>query len=102
MDLNFRETSKREIPSRRDALIFRGKAALLQLKRGGENLLLRRIKAFPQQNNLKNKPIIAESKTALWTESARAEQFLVAGKVQNLRLVLKKLNGVEIPAGAVF
>jgi hypothetical protein len=99
---NFRENSEREFPSRRGALIFRGKAALLQLRRGCRNLISHSIKKFPHQNNLPNNPVIAESKTALWTENDRTEHFFLAGKIQNLRLAVKKLNGVEIPAGATF
>ncbi len=46
--------------------------------------------------------VIAESKTPLWTESEPEEQFLLAGKVHNLRIVVKRLNGLEIPAGEIF
>ncbi|MEP6923929.1 MAG: VanW family protein [Pyrinomonadaceae bacterium] len=91
-----------EIPSKTRALIFRGKAALLQLRRGWQNSFDRQINSFSVNHELKYQPIIGESKTALWTENNRAEQFLLAGKIQNLRVAVQKLNGAEIPAGATF
>lgn len=90
------------IHKRGQAVIFRGKASLLQLKRGFENLFNSNIKRRTFAGKLKNAPVIAESKTPLWTESAPEEQFLLAGKVHNLRLAVKKLNGLEISAGEIF
>ena len=84
------------------AAIFRAKVSLLQLRRGFSNLTDAKIRRFSFSNNLSDKPIVAESKTPLWTESEPAEQFLLAGKVQNLRLAVKRLNGLEISAGEVF
>jgi hypothetical protein len=88
--------------TRPQALIFQAKAFLLQLKRGAENLLNPQIKRFPKTENLVDQQSIAESKTPLWTESAAAEQFLLAGKIHNLRLAVERLNGLEIPAGSTF
>jgi hypothetical protein len=87
---------------RGQALIFRGKASLLQLKRGVENVFDASIKRHNFSDELKNVPVIAESKTPLWTESAAEERFLLAGKIHNLRLAVKCLNNLEIPAGEVF
>jgi hypothetical protein len=84
------------------ALVFRAKAFLLQIKRGAENLFSSEIERFPKGENLASRPAIAESKTPLWTESAAAEQFLLAGKVHNLRLAVERLNGLEIPANRTF
>ncbi len=84
------------------AFIFRGKVSLLQLKRAVENAFDKQIRRFPSADNLTDRPIIAESKTPLWTESSREEQFLLAGKVHNLRLAVKKLNGVEVSADEIF
>ncbi|HET7228812.1 MAG TPA: VanW family protein [Longimicrobium sp.] len=46
--------------------------------------------------------MLAESVSSLWTEDGAGELPLVAGKVHNLRLALRRIHGVEIPAGAVF
>jgi hypothetical protein len=91
-----------EIHTRTRAAIFRAKVTLLQLKRGFSNFLKREIKDFPFAENLSDNSFIAESKTPLWTESAPEEQFLLAGKVHNLRLAVKKLNGLEVPANETF
>src|SRR5215204_1687734 len=92
----------KRIHTRSQALVFRAKAFLLQLKRGAENLFDPEIRRFPFSESLANESVIAESKTPLWTESAAAEQFLLAGKVHNLRLAVSRLNGLEIPAGQTF
>ena len=91
-----------EIHTHAQAAIFRAKVSLLQLKRGFSNLLDGKIQRFPFAENLSDKPFVAESKTPLWTESEPEEQFLLAGKVQNLRLAIKKLDGLEIPANEIF
>lgn len=84
------------------ALIFRSKASLLRVRRGFLNLSDKRIRRFPFASNLNSNPIVAESKTPLWTESAAEEQFLLAGKVHNLRIAVKKINNLEIPANEIF
>ncbi|MEP7038886.1 MAG: VanW family protein, partial [Acidobacteriota bacterium] len=94
--------SPNNIHKRGQAAVFRVKASLLQLKRGFENFLDSKIKHQKISGELNTAPVVAESKTPLWTESADEEQFLLAGKVHNLRLVAKKLNGLEIPAGEIF
>ncbi len=91
-----------EIHTYARAAIFRAKVSLLQLKRGFSNFLDNEIRRFPLAENLSEKPIVAESKTPLWTESDPREQFLLAGKVHNLRLAVRKLNGLEIPANEIF
>lgn len=94
--------SESKIHTRPEALIFRAKAFLLQLKRGAENLANSELRRQPKAFELAGKQIIAESKTALWTEKALAEMPLMAGKIHNLRLAVAKLNGVEIPANQTF
>lgn len=92
----------RKIPSPKEAIVFRVKSALLQARRGARNLLDSRIRKFSKAAALIDKPVIAESRTALWTETDPEERFLLAGKIHNLRLVIRELNGVEIPAGETF
>jgi hypothetical protein len=48
-------------------------------------------------------PIIAgASRTALWNSREPAEFLLTAGKVHNLRVAARRLDGLLIPAGCVF
>ncbi|HEX8492192.1 MAG TPA: VanW family protein [Pyrinomonadaceae bacterium] len=89
-------------PAMGDAIIFRCKATLLQIKRSARNILSHEVERFPAHAATANQRIIAESVTPLWTEDKRAELSLVAGKVHNLRLALRRLNDVEVPAGCVF
>lgn len=100
--MNQNSISERKNPTRRKSLIFRGKAALLQARRGWQNLFDRKVKRFSAADKLENWRVVAESKTALWTEASAAERFLVAGKIQNLRLAARKINGLEIPANEIF
>lgn len=91
----------RRVPSRSEALIFRGKTALLQLKRILKDRSDRVIQ-HAKTAGLIHAPIIAQSKTPLWTEIEPEERFLVAGKIHNLRLAIKQLDGVEVPANQIL
>ena len=85
-----------------EALVFRGKTALLQIKRGFSNFSDSKIRRFQFAENLTFQTVVSESKTPLWTETAPEEKFLLAGKVHNLRLAVKRLNGLEVPANEIF
>ena len=90
------------VPSRTEALVFRFKTLLLQFRRSIMNVLISRTSRFPKRKALSSQKVIAESRSPLWTETEPAERFLVAGKINNLRLAVRRLDGVEIPAGEVF
>ena len=87
--------------SRAAALVFRAKAALLQLRRALGDLRAGP-RRHPRGGTLRDAPVLASSAAPLWTDDGPAELPLVAGKVHNLRLALRRLDGVEVPAGAVF
>ena len=91
-----------QLPTITQALIFRGKATLLQLKRGWKNRFDHTLHRFSQTNSGSDLAALGESKTPLWTEKEPGEQFLQAGKVQNLRLAIRSLHGLLIPADRVF
>ncbi|MCW5773507.1 MAG: VanW family protein, partial [Rhodospirillaceae bacterium] len=57
---------------------------------------------FAAGTELADAPVIAESRTRLWTEASDAERALLAGKIHNLRVALRRLDSVEIPAGRIF
>lgn len=94
--------SERKIPTYADAVTFRLKTALLQLRRSIVDRRDRNVIRHPLGDNLVDRPVIAASRTKLWTENEPQERFLVAGKIHNLRLAIDKLNGLEIPSGATF
>ena len=92
----------RKIPTVAGAAIFRGKTFLLQIKRAIFNATDRTLTRHRLAEARTEKPVIATSRTQLWTETNPAERFLVAGKIHNLRVAAKKLDGVVIPTGTVF
>ena len=88
-------------PSRLGAFIFAGKVTLLRLRR-----LFQDLAAAPPRL-ARAEPIgldqtIAESRTPLWSDESIAERAHEQGKVQNLRVAARALNGLIIPAGETF
>jgi len=96
------DTTIKPLPTRLDALAFQVKAALFRLGRARRNLVDRDAKRFARANALADAPVVAESRTKLWTEASDAERALLVGKIHNLRVALRRIDGVEIPAGAIF
>ena len=92
----------RQLPTRKDAIVFRAKSALLQAKRLATNAGSGRVRRHAVGVELNGQPVLARSVTPLWTETDPAERFLVAGKIHNLRLAVRELNGVEISGGEIF
>jgi hypothetical protein len=90
------------IPTIAGALIFRFKSLLLQIRRFFKDAADASVNKGKKSVALVAQPVIAESKTPLWTETAAEERHLVAGKIQNLRLAVAELNGVEIAASETF
>lgn len=90
-------------PKLTSEVLFRLKATLLQVKRGIKNQLPSSPKHYTKGTQFAEKPVLAESRTPLWTSpGAPAEKHLQAGKIHNLRIALKQLDGIELPAGEVF
>lgn len=96
------EHSTKPLPTRREALAFRVKASLFRLDRARRNAFDRNAVRFAPGFALGEAPVVAESKTKLWTEANDAERPLLVGKIHNLRLALRRIDGVEIPAGRIF
>ncbi|NOT46969.1 MAG: vanw family protein [Acidobacteria bacterium] len=92
----------RAVPTRFQAIVFRGKTILLQLKRGIADRFGSPVRKGGRRDDLISHPVVSQSRTALWTEIEPEERFLVAGKIHNLRLALKQLNGVEFRGGETF
>jgi hypothetical protein len=88
--------------TRAGALVFRIKALLHQANRLLRDARGGRPARHPRGHALAGAPVLAECASPLWTESEPGERALVAGKVHNLRLALRGMDGVEVPAGAVF
>jgi glycosyltransferase involved in cell wall biosynthesis len=94
---------ERNVPSRFNNLIFRAKSIGLQLQRGWKNWCDSDTKKWSQRSTqLTNANICAQSRTDLWVGATEAEWILQAGKIHNLRLAIRQIDGIEIPAGKVF
>ena len=83
----------------------------LQILRSIANLGDRAIRTYPPTSAAEIwGTIVAESRSPIWgtnvsglaTGSIDSEQPLIAGKIHNLRVAIRQLNGVEIPAGSIF
>jgi len=89
-------------PSIAAALMFRSKATLLQIRRAFQEFTRNDVKQAPFGDRLIGHPIIAESRTPLRMTDDEVENLFVSGKIHNLRLAIRKLNGLEVGAGDVF
>ena len=92
----------RRLPTKKDAVVFRVKTALLQARHAAADSLDKGLSKHGKGSHLRAERTIAVSTTPLWTESEPEERFLLAGKIHNLRLAVKELDGVEVPAGKVL
>ena len=102
MTANPELVTERKIPTYADSIAFRFKTFLFQLRRMIVDLRDSSVSRHKSASTLAGQPVIATSRTTLWTENDPRERFLVAGKIHNLRLAVKKLDGLEIPTGVTF
>jgi hypothetical protein len=82
--------------------VFRLKTIALTGKRLFKNSLSSQRK-FIDKRKLINEPVIAFSESDLWNPFDNKDNWiLTAGKIENLRIASKKLNGLEVNANEVF
>jgi glycosyltransferase involved in cell wall biosynthesis len=91
-----------QLPNRRTALWFCVRASVHIVRRAFENFADPRVKRFAQSNELTNAPIIAESRSPLWTDGRNEEFDLVTGKVENLRRARHAFDGIVLPANSML
>ncbi|GAB3390014.1 VanW family protein [Lysobacter fragariae] len=90
------------LPTRRQAVVFAGKAWLLRVQRAVRDAVdAKRPRRHARGDVLGCAPVLAEFEAALWPREDSDAAF-VAGKIHNLRVALRSLHGIEMPAGAVF
>jgi glycosyltransferase involved in cell wall biosynthesis len=85
-----------QVPSRTQALSFWLRSRLLRLAHTARGPRARRWSA---RDTLADAPIIAQSRTRLWSDDDEREFILTAGKVHNLRVAARAFDGVVVPAG---
>ncbi|MGQ3012320.1 MAG: VanW family protein [Flavobacteriales bacterium] len=96
------DTQKAEIHSPLQRFIFACKVQLHIARRRAQNMFVGPAR-HPRSAQVSALPLIAESRSALWNAEDNAGNFiLTAGKVQNLRIAIKQLQGLEVPANTTF
>lgn len=88
--------------SLKQSLVFRAKMWGLILKRSLANF----VSGSRKQNggtSLQHAPVIAASHTELWNRYDNTQNWiLTAGKIENLRIAVQQINGLEVPANSIF
>jgi hypothetical protein len=88
-----------------DLGVFQAKAAIFRATRFFRNAVSGPSGFMPQESPIDThgKKLLAESRSPLWDATAPyAERVLQAGKVQNLRVAIRRLDGIVIPPAQVF
>src|SRR5688572_25841690 len=81
---------------------FRLKSFLLIIRRQFQNIFAG-TKKFVDKQQLTSHPIISVSESNLWNIDDNEQNWiLTAGKIQNLRLAARRLNGIEVDANRTF
>src|SRR5262245_12150177 len=73
-----------------------------RLRRAARDFMHGRPPAGARAERWRSAPVAGQSVTALWTGTTPAELRLTAGKVENLRVAARRLDGLELEPGAVF
>ncbi len=88
--------------NRKQSFVFRSKMWMLILKRLATNSFSA-TRRQSRRNALNNAPVIAASHTELWNKHDNKHNWiLTAGKIENLRVAVQRINGLEIPSNTVF
>lgn len=88
--------------SRYEQLVFFTKSTILSISRGFTELF-KPISKHAVKDQLIDAPIIAVSSSKLWNKNDTQKNWiLTAGKIENLRIAVKEINGIEIEANQIF
>src|SRR5882724_1275327 len=94
--------AERALPSRWQAALFVGKAWCFRARRRLRDPAGQKPRRLGRMPVARDAPRLALSQSPLYANEAAAEQPLQAGKVQNLRVAARYLDGLVIPAGELF
>jgi len=85
-------------------VLFELKAFLLRRKRTLSDLRNGRPERHPNQNKQCALPVAASARSALRSraDSGPRDEALTAGKIHNLHLAVRDIDGVEVTGGAIF
>jgi hypothetical protein len=92
------------IPTTSDKAFFAAKAACFRLRRKFIELTHReKVHLHGRGETLHDAPVAARITSPLWNRfGGIKEHALTAGKIENLRLALRHIDGIEVPAGQIF
>lgn len=90
------------VPTRRAAAWWRAKVTVHQLRRGLADLGPGGPRRHRPSATLMDAPLLASSRTPLWSTDAGPEWVLEAGKVENLRRAIRSLDGIEVGPGQLL
>lgn len=96
------DDSARQLPSRASAAWWRAKVTVHQLRRALSDLGPEGPRRHVPAAALRGAPVLATSRTPLWSTDPGAEWILEAGKVENLRQAIRHLHGIEVGPGQVL
>ncbi len=88
--------------TRAQAAVFRVKAAAHQTRRAVFDVKNKVRRHETIGDDIKYSMLHAQSRTPLWGDETIAEHALQLGKVQNLRVAARRLNGALLPREALF
>jgi hypothetical protein len=80
--------------------MFAFKAWVLQRKRLLSDIL-HPVSAYKPKQTLQNANLLSTSTSLLWT-GEDTSKALIAGKIHNIRIAIKRLDGIVVPKGEVF
>jgi VanW like protein len=90
-----------QVPTRLSGLIFAAKTAALRIKRRAVDCAAP-IPCLKSADPVDYPVLLAESRTALWSDTRDSEARHQLGKVENLRQAVRRFDRIAIPAGGVF
>ncbi|CAN5517225.1 hypothetical protein BH10PSE7_BH10PSE7_01440 [soil metagenome] len=98
------EIAAQRVPGRWDMALFQAKAAVFRARRFALELFASAApRKYGRGNALEGGAIIAQTVSPLaHTLTGNRDQALTAGKIQNLRIAVRAIDGIEIPAGGIF
>ncbi len=99
---SLRSSHDRALPSRGRAILFELKAIGLRAKRYLVDAMHGAPRPLPIRPPIAHGRLVAESRTPLYTSTNPAETALQAGKVHNLRLAARALDGRVVRKGETF
>ncbi|WP_426100257.1 VanW family protein [Massilia sp. TSP1-1-2] len=99
-------STREQLPTRVEAAVFGVKASLLRLKRTLTDALYRDVKRWRAGRGRESHGALvhlwSESVSTLDASGGSERRALVLGKIENLRVALRSIDGVQVPAGGLF